>query len=205
MIEPGLFSCNYHIHERQSRTEQGRYLTSHADRAVSQPVLQNRNIMQRTEFGCSQFLMTKREMVFEMSVYLPFNHSTRLLAREYFTEYIALAGDGGFHALGPGYSIHCTRNSLFKNAWTSRRKYGGEPTCINHQRMLAYKSTIHGRCGNVLCRNLQQTAPIGRDGIHFLHSMNRASWTYTWERPTGCTLFLISLFQLSSPLHVSNK
>jgi len=28
---------------------------------------------------------------------------------------------------------------------------------------------------------------------------------YTWERPTRWTLFLINLFQLNYPLHVSNK
>ena len=54
-------------------------------------------------------------MVFEMSVYLRFNHPKRLLAREHFTEYDALAGDGGFYALGPGYPVYCTRNTWFKN------------------------------------------------------------------------------------------
>jgi hypothetical protein len=115
MVEPCLVSCNYHIHERQSKTEQGKYLTSHANRAVSQPVIKSRNIMQRTEFGCSQFLKTRREMVFETSVYLPLNHPTRPLTRECVTEYNSLAGDGGFHVIGPGYSIRCTGTTSFKN------------------------------------------------------------------------------------------
>jgi len=54
-------------------------------------------------------------MVSEMSVYLPFNHPTRLLAREHFAEYSALEGDGMFCAVGPSCSIHCTRNTWFKN------------------------------------------------------------------------------------------
>ena len=76
MVEPGPASCNYLIHEGQSRIRAEQHLTTHANPAVSEPVIKSGYIMQRTGFGCSQFLLTRRVMVSEMSVFTC--HSTTL-------------------------------------------------------------------------------------------------------------------------------
>ena len=79
-----LVTCNQHVTESKSRTDQSRYLTLPTNPLVSPLAMMDRYLIKQTDFGVSLLSDDKGRD----GPFWAFNHLTQLLAWEHFTEFI---------------------------------------------------------------------------------------------------------------------